>query len=69
MVAENPSIVVARDIVSSLISSGVRHVAYCPGSRDAPFAYALAAAERAGVVNVATFSEERGAGFWPVGGG
>ena len=67
MVAENPSIVVARDIVSSLISSGVRHVAYCPGSRDAPFAYALAAAERAGVVNVATFGEERGAGFWAVG--
>ena len=67
MVAENPSIVVARDIVSSLISSGVRHVAYCPGSRDAPFAYALAAAERARVVNVATFSEERGAGFWAVG--
>ncbi|MGO1591515.1 MAG: hypothetical protein ACTHW1_04795 [Ancrocorticia sp.] len=64
---ENPSILTAREIVAALIGCGVRHVAYCPGSRDAPFAYTLAAAEAAGDLEVATFSEERGAGFWAIG--
>lgn len=61
------SIALATEIVAGLISAGVQHVAYCPGSRDAPFAYTLDAAERQGLIDVAIFSEERGAGFWAVG--
>ena len=64
---ENPSIVLATTILTSLICEGVRWVAYCPGSRDAPFGYALANLERAGRVRAAVFSDERSAGFWAVG--
>ncbi|MFT3944637.1 MAG: thiamine pyrophosphate-binding protein [Ancrocorticia sp.] len=67
IVLENPSIVLATTILTSLISEGVRWVAYCPGSRDAPFGYALANLERAGRVRAAVFSDERSAGFWAVG--
>ncbi len=64
---EPPSLKVARAVVSALISSGATEFAYCPGSRNAPFAYVLAAEEAAGRVNVHTFAEERGAGYWAVG--
>ena len=64
---ENPSIVLATTILTALISEGVRWVAYCPGSRDAPFGYALASLEREGRVRAAVFSDERSAGFWAVG--
>lgn len=64
---ENPSIVLATTILTSLVCEGVRWVAYCPGSRDAPFGYALASLERAGRVRAAVFSDERSAGFWAVG--
>lgn len=64
---ENPSIVLATTILTSLVCEGVRWVAYCPGSRDAPFGYALASLEKAGVVKAAVFSDERSAGFWAVG--
>lgn len=64
---ENPSIVLATTILTSLVCEGVRWVAYCPGSRDAPFGYALANLEKAGVVKAAVFSDERSAGFWAVG--
>lgn len=62
-----PAIQLAQTVVGSLIGLGVTRVAYCPGSRSAPLAYALAAAERAGAVTVETFSDERSAGFWAVG--
>lgn len=64
---ENPAIVLATTILTSLICEGVRWVAYCPGSRDAPFGYALASLEREGRVRAAVFSDERSAGFWAVG--
>ena len=64
---EPPSLKVARAVVSALISSGATEFAYCPGSRNAPFAYVLAAEEAAGQVNVHTFAEERGAGYWALG--
>ncbi len=64
---ENPSIVLATTVLTALISQGVRWVAYCPGSRDAPFGYALANLERSGSVRAAVFSDERSAGFWAVG--
>ena len=65
--SENPSIVLATTVLTALISQGVRWVAYCPGSRDAPFGYALANLERSGRVRTAVFSDERSAGFWAVG--
>lgn len=61
------SIQTAALIVQALVSCGVRKVAYCSGSRNAPFAYALAALEDAGQVRCYTFAEERGAGFWAIG--
>ncbi len=61
------SIETARLVVSTLVAAGVKQVAYCPGSRNAPFAYVLSAYEDAGVLSVATLAEERGAGFWAVG--
>lgn len=66
-VIEPPSLKVARSVVRALISSGATEFAYCPGSRNAPFAYVLAAEEAAGRVNAHTFAEERGAGYWALG--
>lgn len=57
----------ARAIVAALSAGGVRHVVYCPGSRDAPFAYALAAAEAAGALRVHVRIDERSAGFFALG--
>lgn len=37
-----PSQALAECIIDSLIAGGVRDFVYCPGSRNAPFAYALA---------------------------
>ena len=65
--SEPASIRTASLIASSLIACGVKKVAYCSGSRNAPFAYALARLERDGLVEVFTFAEERVAGFWAVG--
>ena len=59
---ENPSILAARTIVGSLIGAGVGHVVYCPGSRDAPFAYALA--DLGGLVGTTVAIDERSAGFY-----
>lgn len=62
-----PSIEAAQALVEALIGGGVERVAYCPGSRNAPLAYALAAAEEAGYLRVFSFVEERGAAFWALG--
>ncbi|WP_099331735.1 2-succinyl-5-enolpyruvyl-6-hydroxy-3-cyclohexene-1-carboxylic-acid synthase [Actinomyces minihominis] len=62
-----PSLQAAHRVVEALIGSGTRDFAYCPGSRNAPFAYVLARAEAAGRVRVHTFAEERGAAFWALG--
>ena len=64
---ENPSLVAARTLVATLIAADVPAVAYCPGSRNAPFAYALAQAEDDHRLEVATFGDERSAGFWALG--
>lgn len=37
-----PSQALAECIIDSLIAGGIRDFVYCPGSRNAPFAYALA---------------------------
>lgn len=62
-----PSLAAAQALVGALIEARVRSVAYCPGSRNAPLAYALAAAEASGQVQVNIFPDERGAAFWALG--
>lgn len=57
----------ARVLIRTLLAGGVKHVVYCPGSRNAPLAYTLAAFEAAGKVSVQVFTEERSAGFYALG--
>ncbi|HEX5534174.1 MAG TPA: 2-succinyl-5-enolpyruvyl-6-hydroxy-3-cyclohexene-1-carboxylic-acid synthase [Actinomycetales bacterium] len=59
----NPSTTTARAAVSALLEAGVRHVVLCPGSRSAPLAYALHAAESAGLLRLHVRHDERSAGF------
>lgn len=60
-----PSVDTACAILSSLDALGVTHVLYCPGSRSAPFAYALEAGSFGG--DARPVLDERGAGFAAVG--
>lgn len=57
----------ARAIVTALAAAGVRDVVVSPGSRSAPFAYAVAGAEEAGWLRAHVRLDERGAGFMAVG--
>ena len=63
----NRSTVAAGALVSALAEHGVAHVVLCPGSRSAPLAYALAAADRSGVLRVHVRHDERSAGFTALG--
>ena len=60
-----PSVDTASAILASLDALGVTHVLYCPGSRGAPFAYALEAGAFSGYAHAVL--DERGAGFAAVG--
>ncbi len=60
-----PSVDTACAILSSLDALGVTHVLYCPGSRSAPFAYALEAGSFGG--DALPVLDERVAGFAAVG--
>ena len=60
-----PSVDTARVILSTLDALGVTHVLYCPGSRSAPFAYALESGAFGG--HARAVLDERGAGFAAVG--
>ena len=60
-----PSVDTACAILSSLDALGVTHVLYCPGSRSAPFAYALEAGSFGG--DARPVLDECGAGFAAVG--
>ena len=60
-----PSVDTASAILASLDALGVTHVLYCPGSRSAPFAYALEAGAFSGYSRAVL--DERGAGFAAVG--
>src|SRR4051794_16850968 len=55
----------ARIVVEELIAAGIGHAVLCPGSRSAPLAYALAAAEPALALHVR--HDERVAGFTALG--
>jgi len=63
----NPSTAQARVVVDELIRGGVRDVVLCPGSRNAPLAFALADADCAGRVRLHVRIDERTAGFLAVG--
>lgn len=58
---------VARTVLRALRTQGVRDVVYCPGSRSAPLAYALAEAEAAGELRCHVRLDERAAAFVAVG--
>jgi 2-succinyl-5-enolpyruvyl-6-hydroxy-3-cyclohexene-1-carboxylate synthase len=63
----NPSTAQARIVVDELIRGGVKDVVLCPGSRNAPLAFALAEADRAGRVRLHVRIDERTAGFLAIG--
>jgi 2-succinyl-5-enolpyruvyl-6-hydroxy-3-cyclohexene-1-carboxylate synthase len=63
----NPSTAVSTVIVDELVRGGVREVVLSPGSRSAPLAYAVQAAERAGRLRLHVRVDERSAGFLALG--
>ena len=63
----NPSTAQARVVVDELIRGGVRDVVLCPGSRNAPLAFALQAADRAGRIRLHVRIDERTAGYLAIG--
>src|SRR5690606_17324613 len=65
--AEHPSALAARGAATALVAHRVQDVVLAPGSRSAPLAYALAAAERAGWLRVHVRVDERVAGFVALG--
>lgn len=64
---DDASTLAARGVVQGLVDAGVEHVVLCPGSRSAPLAYALHAAEQAGLLSVHVRVDERSAGFTALG--
>ncbi|CAA0110836.1 2-succinyl-5-enolpyruvyl-6-hydroxy-3-cyclohexene-1-carboxylate synthase [Mycolicibacterium vanbaalenii] len=63
----NPSTAQSRVVVDELIRGGVRDVVLCPGSRNAPLAFALHDADRAGRLRLHVRIDERTAGFLAIG--
>ena len=63
----NPSTAQARIVVDELIRGGVRDVVLCPGSRNAPLAFALSDADRSGRLRLHVRIDERTAGFLAIG--
>lgn len=57
----------ARTLVAALLAGGVREVVLAPGSRSAPLALVLWAADRDGVLRLHVRVDERGAGFFALG--
>lgn len=63
----NPSTAQARIVVDELIRGGVRDVVLCPGSRNAPLAFALHDADRFGRIRLHVRIDERTAGYLAIG--
>lgn len=61
------SLVLAYEIVAQLAAAGVCEVVLAPGSRSAPFAYALADAAARADIRLHVRIDERGAGFMALG--
>ncbi|HZG92608.1 MAG TPA: thiamine pyrophosphate-binding protein, partial [Pseudonocardia sp.] len=62
-----PSVVQAQVIVDELARCGVTDAVLCPGSRNAPLAFALHAADAAGRLRLHVRIDERTAGFLALG--
>lgn len=62
-----PSTALARTVVTALVAAGVREVVLCAGSRSAPLAYALHAAEASGWLRLHVRHDERSAAFTALG--
>ncbi|WP_333619404.1 2-succinyl-5-enolpyruvyl-6-hydroxy-3-cyclohexene-1-carboxylic-acid synthase [Dietzia sp.] len=62
-----PSTAQARVVVDELLRHGVRDVVLCPGSRNAPLAFALAEAAAAGRVRLHVRIDERSAAYLALG--
>lgn len=65
--ASSSSQTLAEAVVQALVGNGVRDVVLAPGSRSAPLAYALLAAESQGVLRLHVVIDERSAGFVALG--
>ena len=63
----NPSTALATVLVDELVRGGVQDAVLAPGSRSAPLAYALLAAEAAGRLRLHVRVDERSAGFLALG--
>ena len=63
----NPSTAHAQVIVDELVRCGVTDAVLCPGSRSAPLAFALHAADAAGRLRLHVRIDERTAGFLALG--
>jgi 2-succinyl-5-enolpyruvyl-6-hydroxy-3-cyclohexene-1-carboxylate synthase len=63
----NPSTALARVLVDELVRNGVREAVLSPGSRSAPLAFALHAADAAGRLRLHVRIDERSAGFLALG--
>ncbi|MBF6333718.1 2-succinyl-5-enolpyruvyl-6-hydroxy-3-cyclohexene-1-carboxylic-acid synthase [Nocardia transvalensis] len=63
----NPSTAQAQVVVDELARGGVQDVVLCPGSRNAPLAFALQAADVAGRLRLHMRIDERTAGFLAIG--
>jgi 2-succinyl-5-enolpyruvyl-6-hydroxy-3-cyclohexene-1-carboxylate synthase len=61
------STAMARVIVDELVRCGVTDAVFCPGSRNAPLAFALHAADAAGRLRLHVRIDERTAGFLALG--
>lgn len=57
----------ARGVVAAFIKAGIKNFVLCPGSRSAPLALALAAAEQAGLISLEVEIDERVAAFIALG--
>ncbi|WP_312858510.1 thiamine pyrophosphate-binding protein, partial [Pseudonocardia pini] len=63
----NPSTAQARVVVDELVRLGVTDAVLCPGSRNAPLAFALHAADAAGRLRLHVRIDERTGGFLALG--
>ncbi len=63
----NPSTALAQVLVDELVRGGVREAVLAPGSRSAPLAFALHAADAAGALRLHVRIDERSAGFLALG--
>lgn len=63
----NPSTALARVLVDELVRTGVREAVLAPGSRSAPLAFALHAADREGRLRLHVRIDERSAAFLALG--